>query len=573
MAYTLRKLFAETDHVLETSTDRAPHVGVNLIKRIPDEGEESLTYIAQTRSMVSLVKGKPPKRGFYTTIIRFLDTPDPLHSTPDFDITPVRIRCSCFTPDTLIMLADGKSVPIIDLVGKEEFYVHSYDIEKDFPAIGRAHSCRKTGENVKIIKVVLDNGEEIKCTLDHLFLTKDSRYVEAGNLAIGESLKAVYRRRSNAKSPLLGYKLVSHPKGYSYEHCLADTYNLSAGVYSESDGVIRHHKDFDKNNNCPPNIVRMTKSNHSKLHDEILGEVNRKRLLENNPMKSSIAKAKKVETDRKNGLYEYFRDKMRADNPMFSSEAKSKMIATRRSLGYCDSGRMREQTLKQIKDGKHPFMTEKYKEEQSERMKLGGSWRIKLNKAINIGLSIIKDGCDITEQEYNKRRTNRIEPKYCVVVSKFGEDTFKSMVVGSLNHKVVRIEDCGYSDVYNFEVDKYENFALDVDKGKDCSSGVYVHNCLAFKFYFSYWNLKRGVLEGKPFPPYRRKTTWRPEKNPVHKAGMCKHLFQMAINLAQHGLLEPGQMMAHIRARHHVKKKTRLHPVLHHRRKRGARRV
>jgi hypothetical protein len=191
MAYTLRKLFEETDFVLETSTDRAPHVGVNLVKRIPDEGEESLTYIAQTRSMVSLVKGKPPKRGFYTTIIRFLDTPDPLHNTPDFDMTPVRIRCSC----------------------------------------------------------------------------------------------------------------------------------------------------------------------------------------------------------------------------------------------------------------------------------------------------------------------------------------------------------------------------------------------LAFKFYFSYWNLKRGVLEGRPFPPYRRKTTWRPEKNPVHKAGMCKHLFQMTINLAQHGLLEPGHMMAHVRRRHHIKKKTLLHPVIHHKRKRGARRV
>lgn len=38
------------------------------------------------------------------------------------------------------------------------------------------------------------------------------------------------------------------------------------------------------------------------------------------------------------------------------------------------------------------------------------------------------------------------------------------------NHKVVSIEDGGYEDVYDIEVEKYHNFAL--------SSGVFVHNCV-----------------------------------------------------------------------------------------------
>ena len=52
------------------------------------------------------------------------------------------------------------------------------------------------------------------------------------------------------------------------------------------------------------------------------------------------------------------------------------------------------------------------------------------------------------------------------------------------NHKVVKVEDAGYEDVYCFSVEKYQNFAVDIDEGKDCSSGIFVHNCPDFRMRF-----------------------------------------------------------------------------------------
>ena len=39
------------------------------------------------------------------------------HPSPSVKENPVSLKCSCFTGDTLIPLADGYSVPIKDLVG------------------------------------------------------------------------------------------------------------------------------------------------------------------------------------------------------------------------------------------------------------------------------------------------------------------------------------------------------------------------------------------------------------------------------------------------------------------------
>ena len=82
----------------------------------------------------------------------------------------------CFSGDTKIALADGRNISFVELVkennqGKENF-CYTID-EKGSIAIARIENPRITKRNVEVIKIILDNNEEIVCTPDHLFMLRD----------------------------------------------------------------------------------------------------------------------------------------------------------------------------------------------------------------------------------------------------------------------------------------------------------------------------------------------------------------------------------------------------------------
>ena len=52
---------------------------------------------------------------------------------------------------------------------------------------------RKLVSNAELVKVILDNGAEIRCTPDHKFMLRDGSFIEAENLKAGESLMPLYR--------------------------------------------------------------------------------------------------------------------------------------------------------------------------------------------------------------------------------------------------------------------------------------------------------------------------------------------------------------------------------------------
>src|SRR5207245_9290782 len=55
-------------------------------------------------------------------------------------------------------------------------------------------------------------------------------------------------------------------------HVLADWYNLWKGTYTTEAGAHRHHTDFNKLNNSPPNLVRLSKAAHLSTHREHFGK-------------------------------------------------------------------------------------------------------------------------------------------------------------------------------------------------------------------------------------------------------------------------------------------------------------
>ncbi|HEY7346815.1 MAG TPA: DNA topoisomerase (ATP-hydrolyzing) subunit B [Ktedonobacterales bacterium] len=101
----------------------------------------------------------------------------------------------CFSGDTRVALADGRSLSFQELVaeqaeGKEHF---CYTIRHDGKiGLERVINARVTKANAEVIQVTLDNGETIVCTPDHRFMLRDRGYKAAADLTPDDSLMPLY---------------------------------------------------------------------------------------------------------------------------------------------------------------------------------------------------------------------------------------------------------------------------------------------------------------------------------------------------------------------------------------------
>jgi DNA gyrase subunit B len=107
----------------------------------------------------------------------------------------------CFSGDTKVALADGRSLSFKELVmenevGKENF---CYTIADDGQIqLKKVINPRMTRSKAEIIRITLDNSESIECTPDHLFMTRNGNYHKAKDLVEGESLMPLYRKMSES---------------------------------------------------------------------------------------------------------------------------------------------------------------------------------------------------------------------------------------------------------------------------------------------------------------------------------------------------------------------------------------
>lgn len=186
----------------------------------------------------------------------------------------------CFTGDTQVLLTDGRSISFKELVREHKNgkinYTYTFNHETNSIEIGEIKSPRLTKKNSKLVEIVLDNGEKMRCTPDHRFMLRDGSYKQAKDLATGESLTAGYFRFSTAKDDknAVGYRMIWQPikKVWSWVHRLSDDFNIENNVYTKSSGRVRHHANFNKLNNNPDNIKRMDWKEHWILHYKLASE-------------------------------------------------------------------------------------------------------------------------------------------------------------------------------------------------------------------------------------------------------------------------------------------------------------
>lgn len=173
---------------------------------------------------------------------------------------------NCFTGDTKISLVDGREIRIDDLIeevksGKINF-VYSFNHEKNKIEPKQVIDGWCSGISNKIVEIILDNGEKIRCTPNHKFMLRDGSYCEAKDLICGDSLMPLYRKYPD--KGLSNYRMYYDPMEdkWHYEHR-----QFVEEVLDEK--YLVHHKDCNPKNNNPTNLIWCSADAHQKIHGEL----------------------------------------------------------------------------------------------------------------------------------------------------------------------------------------------------------------------------------------------------------------------------------------------------------------
>ncbi|MBI2646346.1 MAG: hypothetical protein HYW85_04880, partial [Deltaproteobacteria bacterium] len=134
----------------------------------------------------------------------------------------------CFSKDTQVALVDGRNLNFEDLIYEDQLgkQNYCYTISKDgHVAIGQIKNPRLTKKESRVVKIILDNNEEITCTPDHKFMLADGSYKEAQQLTQEDSLMPLNTQlsRIGRRITIDGYEMVFDPsdKRWVFTHVLA----------------------------------------------------------------------------------------------------------------------------------------------------------------------------------------------------------------------------------------------------------------------------------------------------------------------------------------------------------------
>ncbi len=434
----------------------------------------------------------------------------------------------CFDGDTEIALTDGRNITFKELVqehqqGKKNF---CYTIAHDGSiAIGEIQNPRITRKATEVVSVVLDNDEEIVCTPDHLFMTRNGSYREAQNLIAGDSLMPLRRQLSKIgkRITIKGYEMVFDPRDHRwiFTHMLSDGYNLAQRKYAENRGAHRHHLDFNKRNNNPDNIIRLTDKEHLELHRQNVSKTLRRpdvleklQLLRKTPefrekirkamlapkMRRSLSERAKKQWE--NEAYKKFMGEKFIEFYV-SNEAyrhKSKEILSKAQSEYWSKEENRKKQAEQVWRyfEAHPDLKEAFSEFSKKQWQDGNllAWRREktkeqwtlefrkkrkeaydqtyLRKGLTVLRRVYEKRGELNEAAYNEER-KKLRDKSVIKISTLMDRFFRNdrekleEAVSNFNHKIKRVIQLNEkADVYDLEVPGTHNFAL--------ASGVFVHN-------------------------------------------------------------------------------------------------
>ena len=194
-------------------------------------------------------------------------------------------KSMCLTMDTKVPLLDGRTLSLSEITEEynngKQLWVYSCDPVTGKFAPGLVSWAGVTRKDTDVMRLTLDNGKTITCTLDHKFPVWNKGFVRADKLIVGESMIPFYTREEKVmpKSSKYHQHFDNSDKKWVFTHRAVSSWkdnNLleNEWVYDESFVNERksnvHHKNYNRYNNSPENLVRMNYKDHFKYH-QILG--------------------------------------------------------------------------------------------------------------------------------------------------------------------------------------------------------------------------------------------------------------------------------------------------------------
>ncbi|MBI5222165.1 MAG: hypothetical protein HY980_01570, partial [Candidatus Magasanikbacteria bacterium] len=281
----------------------------------------------------------------------------------------------CWDGNTQIALIDGRNVSFKELVKEyqQEKKSFCYTIQKNgHVGIAPILNPRITKHHAEVIKIILDTGEHLICTPDHLFRLVSGEYIPANQLTVRHSIAPLYKKisKKEGERTLDGYEMIFDPKtkDWIYTHVLSDIYNLNNGIYKASAGKHRHHIDFNKKNNDPTNIQRLPYEQHMAVHYKHLEQT----------LHRPDSKMKSIVTKQTVKFRKKASEKSLEKRELFSANAKrqwanpeyKKYMVEKFLKFYNDNGEYREKNNKLLNvNQKQYWGDEKNKEKQANRVR------------------------------------------------------------------------------------------------------------------------------------------------------------------------------------------------------------
>ena len=194
---------------------------------------------------------------------------------------------ACLAMDTKIPLLDGRVLTLAECQSEFEagvqLWVYSVDPITGKFAPGLVTSAGITKFNQQVMRLTLDNGKTITCTLDHKFPVWEKGKVEANALVVGDSMLPHYTREKPISDGNTTYQQVyeSSEQRWEFTHRLVSQWKDSCELDNEAvfdeqfvddKKHTVHHKNYNRYDNSPTNLTRMNRDDHFAYHQQHCSE-------------------------------------------------------------------------------------------------------------------------------------------------------------------------------------------------------------------------------------------------------------------------------------------------------------
>lgn len=502
-----------------------------------------------------------------------------------FNRNDVYVKCTCpdfcLEENTKIKLLNGESIPIKEMFDRftnnEELWVYSTDTNGDFKP-GRVSDVWISGYVNDMIKVTLDNGESIITTPNHKYMLRDGSYKEAKDLVIDQSLMPMYFNYHDGYESFKQNSIIDKTIFKSVYKEVANTLLTNqienAKSRSGETNIQIHHKDFNKLNNFPSNLVPLGKQEHWKYHYTHLHESgNYDKWQKGSKDYWATKEARDKQSIVAKEIFTKYYSKhssedisaLRKSLGCYSEEWKSKIGESNKAVwdnyseeayvNRCNINRMtnnrldvkakiaegqrqsyinnperknisRQNLLKAVEAVKGKPFSENHRSKirqarlsESPEQKYNHSRKIAFSKIGKVFEYMIAHCYNLDLENYtNSIAEIKLNNKHLSIPSylKYFKDFAEMINYFNLNHKVKFIEYLHYENsipVYDLTVDNYNNFLT--------SAGVVLHNCYRFGYWSTINKYKNGEAELRP------SNITNPDDN---LGSACKHILLVLSN-------------------------------------------